>query len=104
MGAPIPVLGYRSRTDAVMALRAQGKSYAEIAEMIGVDRRRVAQLVHMGKRAKRKYGVDLHVSDKIASQLLPHAAERKVDLPTLALRILQATAEGGLIDAVLDDR
>ncbi|MBO9380295.1 hypothetical protein GG804_26370 [Sphingomonas histidinilytica] len=44
MSSPKPCLGYPSRTDAIMAFRAQGRSTRDIADAIGITKSTVAAL------------------------------------------------------------
>lgn len=52
MGGPKPCLGYPSRTAAIVALRAEGKSTHEIAAAVGVSRSTVTAL-EADRRLKR---------------------------------------------------
>ena len=46
------------RDDAVSAMREAGASYAEIAELAGVNRSRAAQLAHRTTTARSRTGTD----------------------------------------------
>jgi len=111
MGAPVPALGYASRTEAVMALRGQF-SYAELAAKLGITPKKVRDLEASGMRqgmrraaqAKGREGRVYHVPDKTLRGLARAAAARGIAPWTLASRILDAAIEADLIDAILDDR
>jgi len=51
MPAPVPVLGYRSKSEAASALRAAGRSYDEIAAAIGCSADQARRLVRYGAPA-----------------------------------------------------
>lgn len=54
MGAPKPTLGFTSRTEAVLALRADGCTTRQIAERIGISEQTVTALEHSSGRAKQR--------------------------------------------------
>lgn len=112
MSAPIPTLGYRSRTDAALAFVAQGMPRAQIAAQMGIARWEVDALLHQAKR--RKYPAPVpdrrggrrhtHLPMGTLDGLRPHASKRGVSPAELARRLLAAAVAGNLIDAILDDR
>lgn len=108
MGAK-PTLGYPSRTDAVLALRKQGRSTPDIAIALGVEVKTVSALEHSagrGRRAPRpaeQLGRTILFPVDVLDALGPYAARRGVHPNALARRIVEEVVDGGLVDAVLDD-
>ena len=49
-----PALGYRTRTDAVVALRGQGKTTQEIAHLVDIEPKTVTALENSAARSKRR--------------------------------------------------
>lgn len=114
MGAPKPILGYRSRTAAAAALRAEGLTDHQIASRINaalpdgegrIDHLRVSNLLDYRKhprpceRQQRTVAMDAEVLDA----LTPAAAARGVSVNELVRRIVATVADEGLVAAVLDD-
>lgn len=99
-------LGYPSRTDAVLALRAQGLKPAIVAQRIGIPVKTVAALEASANRrgtgSKRPLAT-IEITVDIREQLRPHARRRDTTVELLATRILQTVAFAELVDAVLDD-
>jgi hypothetical protein len=111
MGAPKPCLGYRSRTEAVLALRKAGYSTAAIAEKIGIEVNAVSALESSGMRhhdrctpvkipAARNA---LLLPQKLINALAPHAELRGLRPTELAFCILETVVNDGMVNAVLDD-
>ncbi len=96
-----PIAGYPSITAAVMALEAQGLSWREIADRLGIDSRRVISLGLSRKNAKKFRTVSLPLAT--LQGLKPHATRRGISAVDLAARIVEVTLVEGLIDSVLDD-
>lgn len=103
MGAPKPCLGYPSRTEAVIGLRAEGKKPPEIAAMIGISEKTVWSLLWHGGHAWKRRAAQLALPKEIVSKLAPAAAARGLKVDELCLRLLRAIAEDNMADAVLDD-
>ena len=108
MAAPIPTLGYRSRTAACIALRDQGLTDAAIADRIGIDEKRVAALLYGADnparycpKSKKRHKVMVRATTLDA--LARHAHRRGETTDRLAARILDTVTTENLIDAVLDD-
>lgn len=103
-----PTLGYPTRTDAVLALRSQGLSRAEVGARIGISEGTVAALEFSG--ARRKHGTAgatgacrVEIGGGVADLLRSAAEARRVSVERLAADLLEAIACDDLIDAVLDD-
>lgn len=105
MGGRISTLGYRSRTDAVLALRAQHLTTAVIAARIGLEPKTVLALEASRRRSKRRAQSNrtvlfpLDLLDRLAT----HAARRGISPNELARRIVDTVLDERLVDAVLDD-
>lgn len=110
MPAPKPCLGYRSRSDAVLALTEAGRSVDQIAAMTGIPKGRVSALKTSARRRRRNLPARLHKHQRtvcvpidILDRLAPAASERGISVNALARWLLQEIAEAGLVGAVLDD-
>jgi hypothetical protein len=109
MSGPVPTLGYPSKSQAAIALCAQGLSHRQIAEKIGVDPTAVGALLDSGLRRRRPVtrGGALEVRSILGSDIikaLQQAAEvRKTTVALVAARLLTHAARDGLITAILDD-
>ena len=104
-----PTLGYASRTDAVLALRAQRASTAEIARRLAIEPKTVTALEHSAGRRQRaprpaeEMGRTIVFPVDILDSLSPHAAKRGVHVNSLARRIVETVVDENMVDAVLDD-
>ena len=108
MGAPKPTLGYPSRTAAVLAMRAQGRSTSAIADILGIDKGTVGALEASATRSRARRPAEANGRTvlfpvEILDRLRPHADRRGISANELARRIVDAVAEDNLIDAVLED-
>lgn len=110
MGAAKPTLGYSSRTDAVLSLRAKGFTTGQIAAQIGIADATVTALEHSAgrsrQRAKRpaeENGRTVLFPRTILDRLGPHAARRGIHPNTLARMIVEIAVDEGLVDSILDD-
>lgn len=110
MGAPKQTLGYSSRTEAVLALRASGLSTRQIAERIGIPENTVTALEHSSGRAKKRptrpseeNGRTILFPCRVLDRLGPHAAKRGIHPNHLARLLVEVAVDEGLIDSILDD-
>lgn len=107
MTAPKPCLGYRSRSEAVVALRMQGLTTAEIAKRTGIEPKNVRALEASAMRADRfdppRASIGVVLPLRLMHALKPHAERRRVTPAFLAFRIVETVVAEGLIDSVLDD-
>lgn len=110
MGAAKPTLGFRSRTDAVLALRADGCTTRQIADRIGIAEATVTALEHSAGRAKQRPARPAEINGRtilfprdILDRLGPHAAKRCIHPNSLARMIVEIAVDEGLIDSILDD-
>lgn len=110
MAGPKRTLGYATRTDAVIALRGQGLGTAAIAERVGIEIKTVTALEASAARSRARASrpaeeqgrTVLFPVDVLASLRRP-AEKRGLHPNQLARLIVEAVADGNLIDAVLDD-
>jgi hypothetical protein len=118
-----PTLGYASRTEAVLALSAEGLAPAVIAGRIGISVNAVTGLVSSAARSKHRrameaaraaptaMGQDVSPSSRLdvsfpqttLRRLRPFASRRGISVGTLIQRIVFEVASEGMVDAVLDD-
>jgi hypothetical protein len=109
MARPIPCLGYRSRTEAVLALRAQGFSTDAIAAKTGIEPNQVTALEASAARFRRPTRPvpliegALLLTPHLLHALAPHAGRRGMTPAALAHLIIEAVVADGIIDAALDD-
>lgn len=105
----IPTLGYPSRTEAVLALRAQRLSTRQIAHAIGIEQKTVLALEHSAGRKTRaprpaeQLGRTIVFPVDVLDALAPHAAKRGVHVNSLARLIVTTVVDEDLVDSVLDD-
>lgn len=110
MSGPKPIHGYPSRTAAVMALRAEGLRPGAVAQRLGLPHKVVAALECSARRAQRPArpsetsGRTVVLPIDVLDSLAGPAAERGVHVNELVRSIVEAVADDGLVDAVLDDR
>lgn len=111
MGAAKPTLGFQSRTEAVLALRAKGCSTRQISERIGIPERTVTAIEHSAGRAKvrplrpaEQNGRTILFPRDILDRLGPHAAKRGIHPNSLARMIVEIVVDDGLVDGILDDQ
>lgn len=99
----VPVLGYRSRSEAVRVLSAKGLGDREIAPLIGLrSAREVVSYRREAADLKRPRQVTL--PSELMVELELEAEDRGLESgKALAIRLLQIVVEDDLIDAVLDD-
>lgn len=110
MGAAVSVLGYPSKTEAVVALRAQGLSTRQIAARVGIEVKSVSALEASAARPRQRIGdatvlrtTGFEIDPDIIRALRPFAAQRGMSAPQLARAILRAVVEDDIVGAVLDD-
>lgn len=100
-------LGYPSRTEAAVALKAKGHDAHQIADMIGITVGNVHALLHYARTRALKTdperSVYMRLTVRDIAALKPHAEARGLRPCELAARLIRALVEDNLIDAVLDD-
>jgi DNA-binding NarL/FixJ family response regulator len=110
----IQTLGYPSRTDAVLALRREGKLVADIAQQIGIEPSTVTALYASGMRRQRVRPSSVRPGapegnrtvvfpGDVLARLVPHADRRRISANELARRLIEHAIDDNLIDAILDD-
>lgn len=109
MSAPKPILGYPSKTAAILALRAQNMQTAEIADMLGMKSNAVAAIESSARNnaALRSLGGKVRaiaLSSEEIDKLIIHAFAWKVRPSHLATQIVAAVLSKGMVDAVLEGR
>lgn len=100
-GSCKPTLGYRSRTEAVLALRDQGLTTGEIAKKIGIPDARVGALEAAARR--RGAGSSIRFARDELAPLKPDAAARGIAVEDLVRRLVTTIGREKMVDAVLDD-
>lgn len=106
-----PTLGFATRTEAVLALRAGGKSTKEIASAVGIEPQTVSALEVSALRSAARLrnaaeafdGRAVLLPADILSRMRRAAAKRGMEPHELAVRIIRAVVLEGMIDAVIDD-
>ena len=100
-----PVLGYPSRTAAVLAMREQNISTIDIAKRIGIPSNLVAGIESSARRNHARVNGNRTVlfSVEVLDALAPHAARRSVSANALARMIVETVVDAKIVDAVLDD-
>lgn len=111
MSGPVPTLGYRSKSQAAVALRANGLAFFEIAAKLDVTPEIARKLVMSGRRTngapRRPASGPVEVCTILGASTiaaLKRAAEvRKEPIGAVAARVLTLAARDNIIDAILDD-
>ncbi len=108
MAGPKAFEGFRSRTDAAVAMTAQGLAPAQIASRIGIDRNAVTALLASASRRRsprpaEQTGATVLFSKDVLSRLRPHAIKRQITVNELARRIVEAVVDDNIVNAVLED-
>lgn len=103
-----PMLGYANKTEAVLALNAEGLTNEQIAERFGEPfrARDISEILRWSGR-RNAWCIDIrktHVSSATFHALRPHAIERSLSVKELISRIIDQVAKDNLVDAILDDR
>lgn len=104
-----PTIGFSTRTEAVLALRAAGKTTQEISSEIGIEPKSVRALeASAAKTIKRCQpgamgGRTVLLPVEVLNRMRRPSAARGLDPHELALRIVSTVVMADLVDAVLDD-
>lgn len=106
------VMGYATKTAAVLAMRDQGKGISEIARILGITPNAASGLESCARRARNRAAKKISATGSTVADLIPltarqrlrpHAAKRGVSTDRLIADLVIAIAESNLVDAVLDD-
>jgi transcriptional regulator len=99
-----PTLGYPSRTAAIFALKAQGKTEKQIAAELGMAEGSISSMIwkHRRRRAFIENAVPLTIDGNLRADLEREARKRGVYVPTLINQLLRAIVVDKLVSAVLD--
>ena len=107
----IPTLGYPSLTEAVWALKQQGKTPAEIAAAIDRPLKSVKALTISAARADHRRAAPAERNGRtvlfpadVLDRLRWAAGKRAVSVNELARRIVETAVDDNMIDAILDDQ
>ena len=110
MGAPVPCLGYPSRTAAIVALRQKGLTTAEISRETGISAKNILALEESAVRITRgAKPIGKAISNAmllppwLVTALEAHARRRRMTPGMLAFRIIETVVGDKMIDAVMDD-
>lgn len=110
MGAAKPVLGYPTRTAAMLALAAEGLKTRQIAARISaadpgdpMSALKVSRLLHAGRRRSGRHPLLLSLPADLYGRLSCVAAQRRSRADHLARRLIEAALADILIDAILND-
>lgn len=108
MAGPKPTAGFATRTEAVLALRALGRTTRQIAEEIGIEPKTVSALevsaVRSAKHSRAgEIGRGVLLPMDVLNRMRRPAAKRGMEPHELAVRIVRMVVMSDLIDAVLDD-
>lgn len=100
MSRAIPVLGYPSKSEAVVALRGLGWTENQIAAKLNIKPSTVTSLEvrHRQRAAKRKQTLEVNVHH----DLIREAARRRLTTDELIERILKNVVQDKLFTAILD--
>ncbi len=100
MSRAIPVLGYASKSEAVVALRGLGWTERQIADKLGIKPNTVTSLEtkHRQRAAKRRQTVEVNVHH----DLIREASRRQLTTDELVNRILRTVVQDKLFNAILD--
>lgn len=106
-----PTLGFATRTEAVLALRAGGKTTRQIADAIGIEPQTVSALEVSALRSAARLrnaaqafdGRAVLLPTDILSRMRRASAKRGMEPHELAIRIIRTVVMENMIDAVIDD-
>ncbi|MCB1462100.1 MAG: hypothetical protein KDJ90_06670 [Nitratireductor sp.] len=109
MPAPIPTLGYPSRSAAVVALRGEGESDRRIAELIGIPVERIGALYVSATRQRparpsERDARTVTFPNSILDKVEPAARARGITANELIRRLVETIADDDLFEAVLDEQ
>ncbi|WP_421357837.1 hypothetical protein [Agrobacterium rosae] len=111
MGARKPILGYPSRTAAVIDMRGKGLSISNIAERLSITSSAVSALEASNTRKETRrtesFAIEGHrpvqVSNEAYRSLRPYAARRDMSVDTLIQTMIEKAVNDGIVGAILDD-
>ena len=108
MPAAIPTLGYPSKSAAIAALFAEGRSVPEVADLTDTPKKIVRTIASTRglkyPRERLESGRAVHLPQELRAKLMRQARTRNIGVRTLALRLLDTIVTYDLVDAVLDDK
>ena len=98
-----PALGHPTRTDAVMAMRADGIAPGAIAAAIGISTAAVSALETHGRRRSGFGNRTSLLPGELLDALKPDADLRGITPNALVRRLIETIVDEGMVDNVLDD-
>ncbi|MGY5789081.1 hypothetical protein ACXHXM_02120 len=110
MSGAIPALGYPSRTAAALALKAEGLNNGQIADRLGIEKKKVNGLISSSDAIRQNRTSQKNTTSSVAMinpdirrMLRPHAEKRELTVDALLVLLIERVAEESLVDAVMDD-
>ncbi|CAA2142820.1 hypothetical protein [Hyphomicrobium sp. ghe19] len=100
MAAPVPTLGFPSKSAAIEAMKAANMPPKEIAAAIGISLRNYYRLEAYTRKGR---GRQIVLSRDMMDAAAPHAKVRNISVHELMRQILETVLEEGMVDNVLDD-
>lgn len=106
MPVSIPCLGYKSRSAAISAMRADGVDTDEIMRQLGIEKKSTLTTLEATARWHRRKMLRIKFSmlKRDVDALQPHADKRGMTASALAERLITTALADNLVDAILDDR
>lgn len=99
-----PTNGHPSRTAAIFALKAEGKTERQIAAALGMAEGSVSSMIWKARR--REWGkadqFPVAIDGNLRADLEREASKRGVYVPTLVNQLLRAIVADKLVSAVID--
>ena len=104
----VPTLTYASRTEAVVALKAQGLTTAEVAARLGISSANASTLECYARRGRayrstQSKTVRVKVPREIMEKFAPDAAKRHIHPSVLVQRLIKTISDLRLVGYILDD-
>ena len=99
-----PTNGYPSRTAAIFALKAEGRTERQIANELGLARGAVSSMIWKARRRERSEAnkFPVTIDGNLRSDLEREAKRRGVYVETLVNQLLRAIVSDKLVSAVID--
>jgi transposase len=95
-------MGYASKTEAILALRAKGMTDREIAPLVGLSPKTLASMVSKWKRVHAE-GRTIKLPPNVFHDLKREGRRRSLTPDEMAKQVLTAVCADRLFAALLDD-